>query len=281
MKNMPVAAKGRNDELQFHPVANIFPLTKGAEFDALVADIKAHGLIEPIVMHEGMILDGRNRYRACIEAGVEPAFRPFTGDDPVAFVISANIRRRHLSIEDKDRLIVALLQADPTKSNRQVAKVVNASHPHVAKVRKRAEWAGDVETVTTSIDTKCRKQPARKKTSKTATKRAQRRAREQKKQHDSVEKVIREQQPAIDALAARLVELDRNVARGVFEALAIRSPCGYMAGVNFLLAEPFALALEKALADTQCPFSCVVQTTEVEAQSDGGLDIPDYLLRRA
>jgi DNA-binding Lrp family transcriptional regulator len=84
--------------------------------------------------------------------------------DPYAYVISANIRRRHLSSEDKDRLITQLLKADPTKSNRQVAKLVDASHPHVAKVRKQAEKAGDVETVTTSIDTKGRKQPAKKPT---------------------------------------------------------------------------------------------------------------------
>jgi len=83
-------------------------------------------------------------------------------DDPYAYVISANIRRRHLSIEDKDRLIVQLLKADPTKSNRTVAKLTDTSHPHVAKVRERAEKVGDVETVTTSIDTKGRAQPATK-----------------------------------------------------------------------------------------------------------------------
>jgi DNA-binding Lrp family transcriptional regulator len=83
--------------------------------------------------------------------------------DPWAYVVSANIHRRHLTIEDKDRLIVQLLKADPTKSNRQVAKIVDASHPHVAKVRGQAERTGDVETVTTSTDTKGRQQPAKKK----------------------------------------------------------------------------------------------------------------------
>ena len=83
--------------------------------------------------------------------------------DPFAYVVSANIRRRHLSIEDKDRLIVQLLKADPSKLNRQVAKLTDASHPHVAKVRKRAETVGDVEMVTTSVDTMGRKQPVQKK----------------------------------------------------------------------------------------------------------------------
>jgi hypothetical protein len=48
---------------EFHPLANVFPLIEGAEFGELVADIKANGLNERIEMYEGMMLDGRNRYR--------------------------------------------------------------------------------------------------------------------------------------------------------------------------------------------------------------------------
>ncbi len=61
-----------------------------------MADIREHGLREPITLHpDGSILDGRNRYRACQKAGVEPRFRTVK-DDLLAFVISENIRRRHL-----------------------------------------------------------------------------------------------------------------------------------------------------------------------------------------
>lgn len=82
---------------ELHPLCTLFPRIDGAEFSALVADIKANGLRESIVLHEGMVLDGGNRYRACNDAGIEPRFVEFDGPDIVAFVLSANLHRRHLS----------------------------------------------------------------------------------------------------------------------------------------------------------------------------------------
>lgn len=82
---------------ELHPLCTLFPRLSGTEFDALRDDIKANGLRQPIVLHEGMILDGGNRYRACIEAGIEPAFEQFNGGNLVSFVLSANLHRRHMS----------------------------------------------------------------------------------------------------------------------------------------------------------------------------------------
>lgn len=82
---------------ELHPLCTLFPRMSGAEFDALVADIRANGLHQPIILHDGMILDGGNRYRACIEAGVEPKFRKFDGASVVTFVLSANLHRRHMT----------------------------------------------------------------------------------------------------------------------------------------------------------------------------------------
>lgn len=82
---------------ELHPLCTLFPRMAGGEFDALVADIKANGLNHPIILHDGMILDGGNRYRACVEAGVEPKFRKFDGASVVSFVLSANLHRRHMT----------------------------------------------------------------------------------------------------------------------------------------------------------------------------------------
>ena len=89
----------RAGEKQSHPVADIFPMMTAEEFAGLVEDIKANGLKEPIWLHpDGRIIDGRNRYKACIEAGVEPSFRTWDGEGSlVRFVASLNLHRRHLN----------------------------------------------------------------------------------------------------------------------------------------------------------------------------------------
>lgn len=83
--------------MDLHPLCTLFPRVEGNEFDALVSDIRANGLREPITVHDGLILDGGNRYRACVAAGVTPTFRPFNGSNIVTFVLSANLHRRHLT----------------------------------------------------------------------------------------------------------------------------------------------------------------------------------------
>jgi hypothetical protein len=84
------------DTLEFHPLANILPLLEGEEFDRLVEDIKQNGQRYAIILTpDKLILDGRSRYLACLEAGVEPKFE-ITEEPPCGWlylVIGKNLYR--------------------------------------------------------------------------------------------------------------------------------------------------------------------------------------------
>lgn len=99
-------APTKTERLPFHPFAAVFPLIVGDDFDSLVEDIRQHGLLEDIHLHpDGSILDGRNRYLACEKAGVEPRFVTYNGatdaDSILAFVLSVNLHRRHLTSDQR------------------------------------------------------------------------------------------------------------------------------------------------------------------------------------
>jgi ParB-like chromosome segregation protein Spo0J len=197
-----------NSELRFHPLADIFPLMEGAEFDELVADIKANGLRDPIVLFEGKILDGRNRYRACLKAGAEPcpecSALNYLGDDPTSFVISKNIHRRHLTAKQKDELLAKLVAAQPEKSNRQIAKEAGVSHPTIAKARRQAESTGKALPVEkrTGADGKARKQPAKKRPSRPKDVIVQSAGKTTAEVHAEVVAAMRAAAPAADDLLA-------------------------------------------------------------------------------
>lgn len=102
-----------------HPAADIFPPMAEREFTELVADIRAHGLREPVVLHkDGRIIDGRHRARACAQLGIQPATQTFNGDDAdvVAFVLSLNLHRRHLD-ETQRAMVGARIKKLPVGAN--------------------------------------------------------------------------------------------------------------------------------------------------------------------
>jgi N6-adenosine-specific RNA methylase IME4 len=84
-----------------HSVANLFPMMNNDEYAALVADIHQHGQREPIWLLDGQIIDGRNRWQACRDLGIQPITRNYTGATDtaslIAFVVSLNLKRRHLN----------------------------------------------------------------------------------------------------------------------------------------------------------------------------------------
>ena len=115
-----------------HPAAEIFPLLDGAEFDSLVADIRANGLREAIRLdRDGRILDGRNRLRACEAADVEPRFRTYKGDDAVAFVVSLNLHRRHLN-PSQQAMVAARLADMPQGTRTDLAQICAKSQTDAA-----------------------------------------------------------------------------------------------------------------------------------------------------
>lgn len=174
-----------------HPVADAFPLLEGDEFDALVADIDEHGLIEPVVLAPDgdTIVDGRNRYRACEKAGRDPVFTTlgphYTDDEIVAYIISTNVRRRHLSVgqlsmigqkirhhmaeQAKERQAQAAGRPQGTKksvgpisgqengrSAHQAAAAVGVAHTSISKAAKieavAPDLAADVMAGTRTLD---------------------------------------------------------------------------------------------------------------------------------
>jgi N6-adenosine-specific RNA methylase IME4 len=108
--------------LQSHPYADLFPLIEGAEFEAFAADLKENGLREQIVLLDNLILDGRNRYRAAELLGLPAAqgdadsfreFDPETEGDPLKWVLSKNLARRHLN-ESQRAMVAARLSNMPS-----------------------------------------------------------------------------------------------------------------------------------------------------------------------
>lgn len=110
-------------ELEFHPVASIFPLLAGDDFRALVEDIRENGQLEPIWTYQGQIIDGRNRYMACRSLGNEAATREWGGNGSLLdFVVSMNLHRRHLTSSQRAAIAVEMLpmlEAEAEKRRRK------------------------------------------------------------------------------------------------------------------------------------------------------------------
>ena len=109
--------------MDWHPYAKLFPMLPDDRLQDLADDIRDNGLKQPIVIDgDERIIDGRNRYRACEMAGVEPVFEPFTGtdEDVLRLVISLNLHRRHL--DESQRAMVAAEVATRKHGERGPAK---------------------------------------------------------------------------------------------------------------------------------------------------------------
>lgn len=113
----------------WHEYANLFPMLGANEQDALRADIQAHGVREPIIQFEGRILDGRNRYMAARDLGLDFPVAEFDGDqaEALAYVLSTNLHRRHLTESQRAAVAAKLANMKPggTGANQHQSKEAN------------------------------------------------------------------------------------------------------------------------------------------------------------
>jgi len=126
--------------IEFHEIADLFPLMHDKEFEALVASIKANGLRESILLYEGKILDGRNRYNACLEAEIKPRFEKWRGDDPWEFVWDTNAERRNISQVQKSAifLVKQRKRAEWLEAKRKRQEEANKARSEAAKKQVRS-----------------------------------------------------------------------------------------------------------------------------------------------
>ena len=127
-----------------------------AEFSGLKADIAAHGVREPVWTWRGLLIDGRHRERACNELAIPCPAREWEGQEGgiVAFVISLNLKRRHLN--ESQRAVVAariapMEQGRPEKtresaglSQAQAAAMLNVSERSIQDVKRLGREAPEL-----------------------------------------------------------------------------------------------------------------------------------------
>jgi len=103
-------------------------------------------LREEIWKHDGKIIDGRHRYRACNDAKVKPRYRDWDGEgDLVKFVVSLNLHRRHLTPSQAGMVAATIANLkwgekpewsiDHSGSNEQAAGMMNVSERSVRRAR--------------------------------------------------------------------------------------------------------------------------------------------------
>jgi ParB family chromosome partitioning protein len=134
--------------LESHPAANAFPLLSKSNperFHALVQNIRETGLVEPIVLYEGKVLDGRNRLLACKEAGVEPKFEKFVpnGVGPVQWIVAKNTRRDLTATQRAAAALALLPMLEAEAKERQGARTdIQAKLPERSFGQARVKAAG-------------------------------------------------------------------------------------------------------------------------------------------
>ncbi|MDR2170689.1 MAG: hypothetical protein LBP59_11145 [Planctomycetaceae bacterium] len=138
------------EKFVFHELCVLFPMCSDDELEALRLDVEQNGLQSPITLYEGKILDGRNRAVVCTMLNIKPDYETYLGDDPLGFVLSRNLHRRHLN-ESQRATIAAKLSTmqDKNYTQEQAAEVMNVSKRIVSDATKlqREADTGTLEAI--------------------------------------------------------------------------------------------------------------------------------------
>src|SRR5437879_5588490 len=114
--------------LSVHPAAALFPMLNDEELRELAEDIRVHGLASAIVVLGNVLLDGRNRLRACEIANVPPRFVEWNGTGSVtAWIVSVNLHRRHLSTSQRAMVAARAVQVFAVEAKGRIEKGVEVA----------------------------------------------------------------------------------------------------------------------------------------------------------
>ncbi len=146
-------------QIKVHPAAELFPMMSEEELQGLTDDIHKNGLSESIVLwHDGRLLDGRNRLEACNRLGIEPSVAQFDSDseiNPVEYVLSHNLHRRHLSPSQKAMVAVKLKELlEPEAKERQKRKPAQSVEEKLPQQKERSEQSRDIAAKAVGISGK-------------------------------------------------------------------------------------------------------------------------------
>lgn len=137
-----------------HPLSELFPMLPDDELGELADDICTFGLRKKIVLFDGKVLDGRNRLAACEMAGVEPEFETYGGKEPLFYVLSHNLHRRHLSESQRAMIAAKIVDWDfglnqhtadcanlPTRKAAQALSISERAVTSAKRIRERGDAA--------------------------------------------------------------------------------------------------------------------------------------------
>jgi hypothetical protein len=149
-------------QLEIHPAAEIFPMMSGDDFRELVEDIRENGLREQIIFYQGKLLDGRNRLAAMEQLGIDYTEHSCEIDesddfDPVAFVLSLNLHRRHLSTSQRAMIAgrfkkVHEVEAKKRQQGGQGGVLLPANLPEATKGDSRDQAGNALKVSGKSVD---------------------------------------------------------------------------------------------------------------------------------